>query len=105
MAEATQIQPEEPTEKDTDLMASMENMQTEINEVKTNHEEHGHLEDGTKSIQQILKQVASIEVKSYKSEGLTGLSATISVRKGDDSGACNIVVTNGIITSTTCDVV
>jgi hypothetical protein len=31
-----------------------------------------------------------------------GISATISVRKGDDSGACNIVVSSGIITSTTC---
>lgn len=34
--------------------------------------------------------------------GNTGLSSTISVRKGDDSAACNIVVSGGLITSTTC---
>jgi hypothetical protein len=31
-----------------------------------------------------------------------GLTATIRVRKGDNSGACDIVVSAGIITSTTC---
>lgn len=34
--------------------------------------------------------------------GTAGLSSTISVRKGDDSAACNLVVQGGIITSTTC---
>lgn len=34
--------------------------------------------------------------------GTSGLTQTISVRKGDDSAACNLVVQGGIITSTTC---
>lgn len=34
--------------------------------------------------------------------GNTGYSGTISVRKGDDSAACNLVVSAGLITSTTC---
>lgn len=31
-----------------------------------------------------------------------GMGATIAVRKGDDTGSCNLVVLNGVITSTTC---
>lgn len=33
---------------------------------------------------------------------VNGLSSTISVRKGDDSGPCNVVVLVGMVTSTTC---
>lgn len=39
---------------------------------------------------------------NYYHNGTVGLTSTISVRKGDDSAACNIVVSGGIITSTTC---
>lgn len=34
--------------------------------------------------------------------GNTGYSGTISVRRGDDSAACNLVVSGGLLTSTTC---
>jgi len=34
--------------------------------------------------------------------GNNGLTGTISVRRGDDAGACNLVVSGGLITSTTC---
>lgn len=39
---------------------------------------------------------------AFYHSGNIGISQTISVRKGDDSAACNIVVSGGIITSTTC---
>lgn len=39
---------------------------------------------------------------AFYHNGTLGLSQTISVRKGDDSGSCNIVVSGGIVTSTTC---
>jgi len=35
-------------------------------------------------------------------QGNPGLTQTVSVRKGDDSGACNLVFVSGILTSTTC---
>ena len=35
-------------------------------------------------------------------QGNQGLSQTVSVRKGDDSGACDLVFVSGILTSTTC---
>jgi hypothetical protein len=38
----------------------------------------------------------------FSANGTAGASATISVRKGDGSGACNIVFTLGLFTSTTC---
>lgn len=38
----------------------------------------------------------------YATNGTSGQSGTISVRKGDDSGACNLVFSGGILTSTTC---
>ena len=41
-------------------------------------------------------------VSGFKYNGTAGLTQTISVRKGDDSAACNLVVNGGIITSTTC---
>lgn len=41
-------------------------------------------------------------VSGFKYNGTAGLTQTISVRKGDDSAACNLVVSGGIITSTTC---
>lgn len=44
----------------------------------------------------------NIDAVTYSAAGTAGLSSTISVRKGDDSAACNIVVTGGLITSTTC---
>jgi len=39
---------------------------------------------------------------AFSANGTAGTSATISVRKGDDSGACNLVVNFGIVTSHTC---
>lgn len=45
-----------------------------------------------------LIQVTSGGIMSF----VNGLSSTISVRKGDDSGACNVVVLVGMVTSTTC---
>lgn len=39
---------------------------------------------------------------AFYHNGTAGLTSTISVRKGDDSAACNLVVNGGIITSTTC---
>ena len=38
----------------------------------------------------------------FSANGTAGASATVSVRKGDDSGACNLVFTSGLFTSTTC---
>lgn len=39
---------------------------------------------------------------AFYHNGTIGITQTISVRKGDDSAACNLVVNGGIITSTTC---
>jgi hypothetical protein len=39
---------------------------------------------------------------AYWANGTAGASATVSVRKGDNSGACNLVFINGLYTSTTC---
>lgn len=40
---------------------------------------------------------------SYKSSDTTaGASATVAVRKGDDSGSCNLVFKDGLYVSTTC---
>ena len=39
---------------------------------------------------------------AFYHNGTSGLTQTISVRKGDDSASCNLVVNGGIITSTTC---
>jgi len=39
---------------------------------------------------------------SFQIDNLTGLTATITVRDGGGAGDCNLVVTGGIITSTTC---
>jgi hypothetical protein len=38
----------------------------------------------------------------FNANGTAGASATLSVRKGDDSGACDLVFTSGLFTSTTC---
>lgn len=38
----------------------------------------------------------------FSANGTDGASATVSVRKGDGSGACNLVFTFGLYTSTTC---
>ena len=38
----------------------------------------------------------------YSGDGSQGLTQTISVRKGDDSGACTLTVKDGLITATTC---
>lgn len=38
----------------------------------------------------------------YKANGTFGATATYSVRKGDDSAACNLVFTFGLLTSSTC---
>lgn len=38
----------------------------------------------------------------YSGDGSQGITQTISIRKGDDSGPCNLVVKDGLITSTTC---
>lgn len=39
---------------------------------------------------------------SFSANGTPGLSVTKSVRKGDDSGACDLVFTLGLLTSSTC---
>ena len=40
--------------------------------------------------------------KSYYVNGTIGLTQAISVRKGDDSGACTLTFTGGILTGSTC---
>jgi len=97
-------------------MPTINELQQQIDELKSKLEEdnetikkqedliknHFHLGGETQNIIQILKQVPSIDVKKYKVAGTDGYNGTISVRKGDDSAACNLVFTNGILTSTTC---
>lgn len=43
----------------------------------------------------------SVQV-GYYADGTAGASATVSVRKGDNSGACNLVYSMGLYISTTC---
>ena len=106
MADSIEIQ---STEEDSEMMASLNVIKIEIEEIKKENtelkrllEDHSHLGEDTKNIQDIIKQVANIDVKLYKSEGTAGLKQIFSVRNAADSGACSITVVNGIITATTC---
>ncbi|HLC79485.1 MAG TPA: hypothetical protein VJG83_03560 [archaeon] len=63
----------------------------------------GNVGIATSTPQNTLNVIGDINATTgYKINNASGLTATISVRKGDDSGACTIDVNGGIITQTTC---
>lgn len=80
----------------------VQDLSLELNTIKNLTKNHRHQGMETISIETIIKNAQYVDAKDFRISGTAGLSATISVRKGDDSGACDIVVTNGIITSHTC---
>jgi len=69
--------------------------------------EHKHLGIETIGINEMLRGIGeakfnTVNTKNLKINGTVPLTSTVSVRKGDDSGACNLVVEDGIIKTTTC---
>jgi len=93
---------EELEQKVSEQGIKIEELTTKLDEAVRLLEDHAHQGGETLNLQDIIKQLASIDVKVYKSEGTAGLKQVISVRNAADSGYCTITVVNGIITATTC---
>ena len=97
-------------------MPTINELQTQIDELKEQKEEinvqldetkrllrdHAHQGSETLNIQNIIKLVANIDAKKYKVAGTDGKNATATVRNSAGDGTCTIIFTNGIVTGGTC---